>query len=219
MPPSEQSQTSTAAAVGTEPSFPELELADWRREVAEIYAVVRGVAAPADGHAVWRERRDRLFRGHPQSPLPAEDPLRRSGLPYWPYDPGLRFELPLQAPTSAAELTMRTGPSETTSLRLVGDVRLPLADQPRVSVWWLAQYGGGLFLPLRDATAGNESYGGGRYLIDSAKGADLGLRDGRLIVDLNFLYHPSCRFDTQWMCPLAPAGNRVELELRAGERL
>ena len=65
----------------------ELELLDWRRQVAELYSAVRAESDPSSGHAMWRVGRDHLFRTHPQSPLPAEDPLRRTGLPYWPYDP------------------------------------------------------------------------------------------------------------------------------------
>ena len=63
-----------------------------------------------------------------------------------------------------------------------------------------------VFVPLRDGTAGDTSYGGGRYLLDTAKGADLGTRGGRMVIDLNFLYHPSCRYNADWQCPLAPAG-------------
>ena len=106
-----------------------------------------------------------------------------------------------------------------TTMRLVGSRELPDPIGAKVDVWWLEQYGGGLFLPLRDSTAGDETYGGGRYCLDTAKGSDLGGRDGSLIVDFNFLYHPSCRYDPQWVCPLAPAGNTIDLPLRAGEKL
>ena len=82
-------------------------------------------------------------------------------------------------------------------------------------------YAGGLFLPFLDATSGDETYGAGRYLLDTAKGADLGgdPAGGTLVVDLNFAYHPSCAFDPRWACPLAPPGNRLALRVEAGERL
>ena len=88
-----------------------------------------------------------------------------------------------------------------------------------LTVWWLQQYGGGLFLPLRDATAGSTTYGGGRYLLDTAKGADLGGTLATLVIDLNFLYHPSCRYSSQWQCPLAPAENTLGPAVQAGEQL
>ncbi len=199
-------------------TFPELELTSWRRRVAELYAAVRAESDPQQAHALWRAGRDQLFRDHPQSPLPPGDPLRGAGLAYWPYDPAARFELALQPPSEPMELSLRTDDT-TTSLRLVGHVSLPAPFDATVDVWWLHQYAGGLFLPLRDGTAGTTSYGGGRYMLDTAKGADLGARADRLVVDLNFLYHPSCRYNEAWLCPLAPRGNVIAADVRAGERM
>jgi len=210
-----------AAAAGKRPQAPQdpLGLADWRREVGELYASVRCCEDPAQAHALWRERRDRLFCEHPHSPLAADDPLRRSGLPYWPYDPKLRFALAVEAVDAPSSHVLETGAGESTRLCQVGWLSLPEPLGGRLAVWWLAQYGGGLFVPLRDETAGALSYGAGRYLIDTAKGADLGLSDGRLIVDLNFAYHPSCRYDPRWLCPLAPRENVLAAPVLAGERL
>ena len=60
----------------------ELELTEWRRLVAELYAAVRAEDDPERGHALWRQGRDELFRSHPQSPLPPGDKLRETGVPY-----------------------------------------------------------------------------------------------------------------------------------------
>ena len=199
----------------------ELELADWRRRVAELYAVVRAHADPEEAHALWRRGRDELMRTHPESPLLPSDELRRSGVPYWPYDPELRFVLELQDSTEPepATLTLPTGGTAVTSLRRLGRLALPAPVEATLDVWWMEQYAGGLFVPLRDGSAGDTSYGGGRYLLDTAKGADLGGQDGRVVVDLNFLYHPSCRYNADWQCPLAPAGNTIGYAVQAGERL
>jgi uncharacterized protein len=197
----------------------ELELAGWRRRVSELYAAVRAQPGPERGHALWRAGRDELFRAHPQSPLEPNDPLRATGLPVWPYDPRLRFSLPLLPPAAPAQLSMAAGDDGTATLRLAGRVELPAPVYAVVDVWWLEQYAGGIFLPLRDGTAGTASYGGGRYLLDTAKGADLGGTGGSLVVDLNFLYHPSCRYNSSWQCPLAPSGNTITAPVCAGERL
>lgn len=195
----------------------QLELVDWRRRVAALYAAVRAEDDPRRGHERWRQGRDELFRSHPQSPLPPGDPMRGAGVPYWPYDPELRFELPLLA---ARELTLDVPTSEgVTAMDRVGCLRLPPPLDAVIDVWWLRQYGGGLLLPLRDGTAGQTSYGGGRYALDTAKSADLGGRDGHLVVDLNFLYHPSCRYNDAWQCPLAPPGNTISAPANGGERL
>ena len=88
-----------------------------------------------------------------------------------------------------------------------------------LEVYWLDGYGGGLFLPFADATTGNETYGAGRYLLDTAKGADLGNHDDRLVLDFNFAYQPSCAYDPRWTCPLTPPANRLPIPVRAGERI
>jgi uncharacterized protein len=179
---------------------------------------VRAEDDPARGHALWRRGRDELFRSHPQSPLLPGDPLRTTGLPYWPYDPRLRFDVLLLDAGQAMTKDVPTSEGTTPMIRL-GRVHLPAPVDAALDVWWLQQYAGGLFLPLRDGTAGESSYGGGRYVLDTAKGADLGGPDGRLVIDLNFLYHPSCRYNDAWLCPLAPPGNTISTPVRAGERL
>jgi uncharacterized protein (DUF1684 family) len=101
--------------------------------------------------------------------------------------------------------------------------RVGILDTPwgALSLWWIAAYGGGLFLPVRDGTSGTDTYGGGRYVTDTVKGTHgrgVELIGGsRVRVDLNYAYNPSCAYDDQWLCPLAPPENRVEVPLRAGE--
>ena len=160
-----------------------------------------------------------MMRSHPQSPLPPGDPLRASGVPYWPYNAALRWEVPVEPAARPQRIEIDTGPDGVTRLEQAGWVTLPDPVGRRLALWWLDQYAGGLFLPFRDATAGSGSYGGGRYLLDTAKGADLGSAAQSLVIDLNFLYHPSCRYDGRWVCPLAPADNTIDVAVRAGERL
>ena len=197
---------------------PRLELADWRRQVAVLYAAVRDCPDPADGHAVWRAGRDRLFREHPQSPLGADHAMRDTGVPYWPYDPAYRFVLPL-LPAEDEVRVVPTSADGDVRQQLVGRLSLPDPVGGSLDVWWLHQYGGGIFVPVKDATARFTSYGAGRYLLDTIKGADLGGSSEEVVVDLNFLYHPSCRYDPQWDCPLAGPGNTLTAALEVGERL
>ena len=85
----------------------------------------------------------------------------------------------------------------------------------------MAGYAGGIFIPFRDDTNGSETYAAGRYLVDAAKSADLGgdPSAGTLILDFNFAFQPSCAFDPQWACPLAPPESRLPVRIEAGERL
>jgi uncharacterized protein len=197
----------------------ELEIANWRRRVHALYAAVREEPDPRRGHHTWQVGRDDLFRNHPQSPLPAGHPGRKAGLPYWPYNPDLRFELPLVRLPGGRQHVVESDSDEATVLRAIGRVDIPTPVDMAVTVWWAQQYGGGVFLPVRDQTAGTTTYGGGRYLLDTVKGADLGGSLATLVIDLNFLYHPSCCYSDKWKCPLAPAENTIEIPVCAGERL
>jgi len=169
-----------------------------------------------------------LFADHPDSPL--EGPARNgfSGLPYAPYDPAYRFEATIDTDVAPARLVIPTQGDEVVTLDRLG--RIQLGDLGSLDVWWLVQYGGGLFLPMRDTTAGRSTYGAGRYLLDTAKGADLGAGtsgtgadqksadSATIVVDLNFAYHPSCAYSPRWVCPLAQEGNRLGIEIPVGEQ-
>jgi hypothetical protein len=202
-------------------------LADWRRQVAALYAEVRALAIsePAVAHGHWRDVRERLFRDHPQSPVPRD---ARSGFVahHFDYNQAFRFTVVLEpaSPVSpgALALALPNSGADTLSFSRIGRVQIPFADRARsLSVFWMAGYAGGLFIPFRDATNGTETYGAGRYLVDAAKSADLGgdPTHGTLILDFNFAFQPSCAFDPRWACPLAPPENRLDLPITAGERL
>lgn len=202
-------------------------LADWRRQVAALYAEVRAIATtdPAVAHRHWREVRERLYRDHPQSPVPAGD---RAGFvaSHFEYDSALRFNVPVEpAPpvqAGALALALPNSGADTLAFSRLGRVTFAFADGPRsLSVFWMSGYAGGLFIPFRDATNGTETYGAGRYLVDAAKSADLGgdPAAGSLVLDFNFAFQPSCAFDPRWACPLAPPENRLDIAIRAGERL
>jgi uncharacterized protein len=196
-----------------------LDLWDWRRRVADLYAAVRdGGPGPGPWHR-WREQRDRLFREHPQSPL---DPGARTSfgaLPYFGYDPAWRVTGTVEAADPASFGIDHGGDGET-GFRRFGRVRFEVAGSScTLALYWLLGYGGGAFLPFRDATSGRETYGGGRYLLDTAKGADLGSDGGEIVLDFNYAYHPSCVHSPRWSCPLAPPENHLEMAVTAGERL
>jgi uncharacterized protein (DUF1684 family) len=197
----------------------ELQLLDWKRRVFALYAEVRASTDPEHAWRRWRAERDALFRTHPQSPIPAAQRRRYPGIPYFDYDPASRVLAEIVPGDNELRDVGASG-GEIVRFRRFGEVRFDLAGGHReLALYWLEGYGGGIFLPFADATSGRQTYGAGRYLLDTVKGADLGEVDGRLVLDFNFAYNPSCSYDPRWVCPLSPPENRLAVEVPAGERL
>jgi hypothetical protein len=199
-----------------------LDLADWRRSVAALYLAMRTDRRAAALRLVnLRAGKDRLFAEHPSSPLPEAARRDFRGLAYWRHDPALRFTARLEPDPEAPALDVpRSGEGPAMPFSRIGWVSFAVAGTDcRLAVYWLNEYAGGIFIPFLDATSGRETYGGGRYLWDSAKGADLGSVGDALVLDFNYAYHPSCVYDGRWSCPLAPAENRLAVPIAAGERL
>ena len=199
-----------------------LQTADWRRRVFAIYNEVRRQSRddPQAAHAFWRQERDSLFASHPASPLLLENRPGFTHLPIETYDPAFRFELPVLADREPLRLEISTGTDGMVPLDRLGSVHVPGIGE--LDVWHFGSYGGGIFVPVKDKLAGRPggTYGGGRYLIDTIKGAHLGPETSgqTLVLDFNFAYNPSCAYNPVWACPLAPAGNIVTVDIPVGER-
>ena len=196
-----------------------LDLLDWKRRIFDLYARVRRSKQPEAAWDDWRATRDEMFRNHPQSPLPEAGRANFEGLPYFGYDPGARVEATV-VEAEAEHYDIATSGNGTYGFTRFGRAQFELyGDDLSLELYWLDGYGGGLFLPFRDGTSGAETYGAGRYLLDTVKGADLGTTsDGKLVLDFNFAYNPSCAYDPGWVCPLAPPSNRLSIRVEAGER-
>lgn len=189
-----------------------LDLLDWRRQVHALYDGVRAEVYPHVAHAGWAAVRDQLFATHPCSPVSERSGF--VGLRVAAYDPEWRAVVRLE--DAAVKRThVLTSTDGAVPFDRIGQLRTPWGV---LDVWELATYGGGIWVPVRDAGSGPLSYGGGRYLYDTVKGADLGTTaDGELVVDLNFLHAPDCAHDPRWNCPLPPDGNVLDVVVPAGE--
>jgi uncharacterized protein len=194
-----------------------LDLADYRRRVGDLYRL-----GGPDALDAWRRGRDELFRTHPQSPI--EDREAFSGLDYFPSDPAFRVTARLLPAGDGDDLVIDTGGEDgAIRYRRAGTLDFELAGTAcRLTMLSLVGYGGGLFLPFKDATSRTETYGGGRYLFDTVKNTDglaLEIKPGSLEVtlDFNFAYNASCAYSPRWACPLAPPENALPVEVRDGE--
>jgi uncharacterized protein (DUF1684 family) len=195
-----------------------LDLVDWRRRVGDLYRI-RGNDAMHD----FRRGRDDLFKTHPQSPIEPAERAAFKGLSYFAGDEAYRVSAQV-VEADGSELLIDTGGED-------GAVRYRRAavmvfqlggEECRLTVLSLVQYAGGLFVPFRDATSGHETYGGGRYLFDTAKDTDglvLEITAGspEVVIDFNYAYNASCAYSPRWACPLAPPENYLKVPVRAGE--
>lgn len=205
-----------------------LDLYDYRRQVTAIY-IERGKAFQAGENAemVWqrfRFRRDTLFREHPQSALDEEQRRAFRNLAYFPYQPDFCVQARIEPDVEPASLTIAMDANEQMNMLMVARLHFIIRGQEAtLALYWLNIYGGGLFLPFRDATSPAESYGGGRYLFDTIKGSDFQQIPGTdprkmLLLDFNYAYNPSCAYNDRWVCPLAPPENRLSIAITAGEK-
>ena len=213
----EPSDAVAAAAVGRAGDL--LALSDWRRRVFDLYRHVRAASDPSQAWRSWRAGRDNLFARHPQSPLPDHERASFRGIDYFDYDPSARA-LATILEVEPVTLDIATSQGDAYRFTRFGSAVFDLGGQSRaLELYWLEGYGGGIYLPFADATSGTTTFGGGRYLLDTVKGADLGSDGDRLVLDFNFAYNPSCAYDPRWICPLAPPANRLPVDIRAGERI
>lgn len=203
-----------------------LDLYDYRVRVGALYRERnRTLVAGEDPARVlerFREGRDALFATHAQSALDEEQRRVFKGLRYFPYNAALCLEAELDTEGEPKRQSVAMNAEESMMMTTVGQLHFVVELQPvTLSLYWLEIYGGGLFLPFRDTTCPELSYGAGRYLFDTIKGSDfLWESDGagkRMMLDFNYAYNPSCAYNDRWFCPLAPAENRLQVPIRAGE--
>jgi uncharacterized protein (DUF1684 family) len=197
-----------------------LDLLDYRRRVADLYHDVR-LKGSDKAYEDFRRGRDDLFRAHPQSPLDDAQKVAFTVLRYFPYDPAYRVIgrfAPHDGTPEVYDYDLSADGAMTA--RKFGTVSFTVpTGSGTLALLWIEGYGGGLFLPFRDSTSRSSTYGGGRYLYDTIKGADLGMVGGEILLDFNYAYHPSCHYNPRWVCPLAPPENRLSILIEAGERL
>jgi uncharacterized protein (DUF1684 family) len=193
-----------------------LDLVDWRRRVGDAYR--------AGSLEAWRAAREKLFREHPQSPIPSEERGSFPGLRWFDSDPSYRVLALLEAGDGELLAIDTGGEDGVIRYRRIGSLRFSLVGREcRLTVLSIVGYGGGLFAPFRDATSGSETYGGGRYLFDTIKNTDAGCLEvtpgsAEVVIDFNWATHPSCVYNPRFACPLAPRENWLPVPVRAGER-
>lgn len=170
-----------------------LDLLDWRQQITDLYRDIREQEASQSTWQHFRDVRDQLFREHSQSALDANQKAQFTGLDYFDYDPAYRVVASIDYNVEPKHHTVEIGDDGVIEYRQFAQVKFDLPmGSGQLSLFWIEGYGGGLFLPFGDLTNRETTYGAGRYLYDTIKGADLGAQADRIVLDFNYAYNPSC---------------------------
>lgn len=190
-------------------------LGNYRARVAELYSDLRrSELSDEKTWLTWCEGRDDLLSTHPSSAFVDGDP---GPPPFWRYSSRWRTTGRI-VEAEIEDLILAEGEDVVRRFIGVGNVEFALDEQTyELPIYWADAYGGGWILPFRDQTNGGLTFGSGRYVLDGAKGADLGVTDdGEIIIDFNYAFHPSCVWGN-WVCPLPNAQASLPIAVTAGE--
>ncbi|MBI3115354.1 MAG: DUF1684 domain-containing protein [Candidatus Kerfeldbacteria bacterium] len=160
-------------------------------------------------YATLRTEKDAFFKS-PHSPLTPEQRTSFAGLPYYEPNEALRFAQALNTDVDRAPLTLPTSTGDERQYRRAGTITFAITGQSVTLTVFEDEHG--YFLPFRDGTAEDATYGAGRYL-EPEQGSD-----GKLLVDFNLAYNPYCAYNEQYSCPIPPRENRIPVRIEAGER-
>lgn len=160
----------------------------------------------------FRRAKDDFFAHDPQSPLTATQRAAFHGLAYFDENPALVFDVAPEVLDPQERVEMQTSTGDAATYLRWARARFAVGGEEAALTIYRDPIAGALFVPFRDATSGEESYGAGRYLEpEPAPG-------GRLHLDFNVAYNPYCAYNEAWSCPIPPAENRLAVPIRAGER-
>jgi len=170
--------------------------------------------------AIEKERKikDRFFRSrYPGSPIPFEERAEFKGLNYFPPDPVYRFELELHEHEEKKLVKIAYTKGREQDFLRWGEFRFKFGNKEQaIQAYKSATEKERLFIPFSDATSGQETYGGGRYL-DLEPDKDQ-TADGKWILDFNRAYNPWCVYSKDYTCPIVPSENWLEVPIKAGEK-
>ncbi|GJM40374.1 MAG: hypothetical protein DHS20C20_06560 [Ardenticatenaceae bacterium] len=166
----------------------------------------------------FRNEIDQFMGFHPQSPLDPNQREQFEGLNYYEPNDDLVLILPVETFASTEPMIeMETSTGEQRPYRRYGRITFEVNGEPASLTIYSDIYGQEFFLPFRDATSGQDTYGAGRYLDNHRPGlVDLG--NGRVKIDFNFAYNPYCAYSPAYSCPLPPRENWVTVPILAGEK-
>ena len=168
----------------------------------------------------FRDQIDEFFFSHPQSPLEPQDRTVPSSLAYYGETDALVFEVGVKRVDDPTPIQMQTSTGEAVVYKRWGLVRFEVDGEEAELVIYSDPSGRDLFMPFKDATNGEDTYGAGRYLDNHRPGLEWVQRSGKkkLRIDFNYAYNPYCAYSPYFSCPLPPRENWLDVSIKAGEK-
>ena len=166
----------------------------------------------------FREQIDAFLAQHPQSPLDYMQKADFDGLNY--YDENEDFIFVVEVEKFGEDeplIEMDTSTGDLRPYRRYGRFTFQVNGQDAALTIYSDPHGHDFFLPFRDTTSGQETYGAGRYM-DNHRPALAQLSETRFRVNFNFAYNPYCAYNTNYSCPLPPRENWLSVPIEAGEK-
>jgi uncharacterized protein len=161
-----------------------------------------------------REMKNEFMARHPESPFVAGR-VPFHDLRYFPVDPRFRVRATLRRRASPEEAYLRTNRDNQAVMRYLGDLEFALEGRElRLRVYHAGEgVGTSVFVPFRDATSGDDSYGPGRYLTLELTESD------EYDLDFNRAFNPYCAYTDEYECGFPPAENDLPVPVTAGEKV
>lgn len=159
----------------------------------------------------FRLQKDEFFAHDAHSPLTHEQKHDFEGLDYFPENPDLRLEVEVNEDSEKEVLNMQTSTGDFQPFRRYGTFSFEVDGEPAELTIYVNEHG--FFMPFVDSLRGTETYPAGRYLEPEP------LQNSKFLVDFNLAYNPYCAYNEMYSCPLPPAENRLQVPIRAGEKI
>jgi uncharacterized protein (DUF1684 family) len=164
-----------------------------------------------------RHQKDHYFGENPRSPLPAEEREAFEGLNYYPIDPDYRFEVELERYDDPDTVTVGTSTDGEQEYLEWGQFTVEIdGEDVAIQAYKSDPDDDRLWVPFRDATSGDETYGAGRYL--DLEPEQHRTDEGAWVLDFNEAYNPTCAYSDRYECPLPPMDNWLDVAIEAGEK-
>lgn len=168
-----------------------------------------------------RAETDSIFRLAGESPLPGMEAIAAfEGLVYFPVDSTYKVTAEWVRTRDQEPFTMPTTGDHDNSYVLFGKAFFSIGGQQdtlhiyqNLELVKEGRLEESLFIPFRDATTNQSTYGGGRYL-------NLSIPEGdQIVIDFNLAYNPYCVYNYKYSCPIPPPENTLSMAIEAGEKM